>query len=252
MQTVTVRDLTIGSGAPKIIVPLMGKDAASIRAEAQSYQDVDFDILEWRADHFADAGTPERVIAAARELRRLIADKPILFTFRTSREGGEQALAPADYLALNRAIVDSGLADLIDLELFSGDQAVAATVEYAHAKGVKVVMSNHEFHKTPPQEEIVGRLRKMQSLGADIPKIAVMPQNKTDVLTLLAATLEMHERYAERPIITMSMSRSGIISRLAGEVFGSAATFGAVKKASAPGQIAIGELRSVLEILHKS
>ncbi|MFO6426864.1 type I 3-dehydroquinate dehydratase [Escherichia coli] len=31
-------------------------------------------------------------------------------------------------------------------------------------------------------------------------------------------------------IITMSMAKTGVISRLAGEVFGSAATFGAVKK----------------------
>lgn len=94
-------------------------------------------------------------------------------------------------------------------------------------------MSNHDFHKTPAAEEIVQRLRKMQELGADIPKIALMPQNKADVLTLLSATLEMQERYADRPIITMSMAKTGVISRLSGEVFGSAATFGAVKKASA-------------------
>lgn len=79
-------------------------------------------------------------------------------------------------------------------------------------------MSNHDFHKTPTAEEIVQRLRKMQELDADIPKIALMPQCKTDVLTLLSATLEMHERYADRPIITMSMAKNGVISRLAGEV----------------------------------
>ncbi len=113
-------------------------------------------------------------------------------------------------------------------------------------------MSNHDFHKTPAAEEIVQRLRKMQELDADIPKIALMPQCKTDVLTLLSATLEMHERYADRPIITMSMAKNGVISRLAGEVFGSAATFGAVKKASAPGQIAVTDLRTVLTILHQA
>ena len=71
-------------------------------------------------------------------------------------------------------------------------------------------------------------------------------------MTLLAATLEMYEQYADRPIITMSMSKLGIISRLSGEVFGSAATFGALKKASAPGQIDIKELRSVLTTIHQS
>ena len=56
----------------------------------------------------------------------------------------------------------------------------------------------------------------MQELGADIPKIAVMPRNKKDVLTLLAATEEMSSEYADRPIITMSMAETGVISRLCG------------------------------------
>ena len=92
----------------------------------------------------------------------------------------------------------------------------------------------------------------MQELGADIPKIAVMPQNKKDVLILLSATREMSEEHADRPIITMSMAGTGVISRLCGEVFGSALTFGAAGKASAPGQMGVEDLKTVLELLHKS
>ncbi|EIF4640814.1 type I 3-dehydroquinate dehydratase, partial [Salmonella enterica subsp. enterica serovar Infantis] len=196
--------------------------------------------------------TAESVLEAAGAIREIITDKPLLFTFRSAKEGGEQALTTEQYIALNRAAVDSGLVDMIDLELFTGDDEVKATVGYAHQHNVAVIMSNHDFHKTPAAEEIVQRLRKMQELGADIPKIAVMPQTKADVLTLLTATVEMQERYADRPIITMSMSKTGVISRLAGEVFGSAATFGAVKKASAPGQISVADLRTVLTILHQA
>lgn len=234
MKTVTVKNLVIGEGAPKIIVSLMGKDIATVKSEALAYREADFDILEWRVDHFTEVSSVDAVLEAARAIREVMADKPLLFTFRSAKEGGEQALAVENYIALNRAAVDSGLVDMIDLELFTGDELIKATVEYAHAKNVAVIMSNHDFHKTPAAQEIVLRLRKMQELGADIPKIALMPQNKTDVLTLLGATLEMQERYADRPIITMSMAKTGVISRLSGEVFGSAATFGAVKKASAP------------------
>ncbi|EDM4013520.1 type I 3-dehydroquinate dehydratase, partial [Salmonella enterica subsp. enterica serovar Infantis] len=205
-----------------------------------------------RVDHFANVTTAESVLEAAGAIREIITDKPLLFTFRSAKEGGEQALTTEQYIALNRAAVDSGLVDMIDLELFTGDDEVKATVGYAHQHNVAVIMSNHDFHKTPAAEEIVQRLRKMQELGADIPKIAVMPQTKADVLTLLTATVEMQERYADRPIITMSMSKTGVISRLAGEVFGSAATFGAVKKASAPGQISVADLRTVLTILHQA
>ncbi|MEG1599152.1 type I 3-dehydroquinate dehydratase [Citrobacter sp.] len=252
MKTVTVRNLVIGEGAPKIIVSLMGKDIATVRTEALAYREADFDILEWRVDHFADVSSIDVVLEAARAIRDVMGEKPLLFTFRSAKEGGEQALSVADYIALNRAAVDSGLVDMIDLELFTGDEQVKATVEHAHAKNVFVIMSNHDFHKTPSAEDIIQRLRKMQDLGADIPKIALMPQNKTDVLTLLSATLQMQEHYADRPIITMSMAKTGVISRLAGEVFGSAATFGAVKKASAPGQISVSDLRTVLTILHQA
>jgi len=90
----------------------------------------------------------------------------------------------------------------------------------------------------------------MQDMGADIPKIAVMPQSKKDVLTLLAATEEMTSCYADRPIITMSMAGTGVISRLCGEVFGSSMTFGAAGKASAPGQMGVEDLNTVLALLH--
>lgn len=252
MKTVTVKNLVIGEGAPKIIVSLMGKDVRSIQSEAQYYQSFDFDILEWRIDHFGDVTHIDNILEAARQLRKTIHDKPILFTFRTAKEGGEKEIAADDYIALNKKLIDSGLIDMIDLELFTGDGLVRETIEYAHKRGVKVIVSNHDFHKTPSKDEIIRRLCKMQELGADIPKIALMPQSRNDVVTLLAATLEMYEKHADRPIITMSMSATGIISRLSGEVFGSAATFGALKKASAPGQIAIKDLKSVLDILHQA
>ena len=62
----------------------------------------------------------------------------------------------------------------------------------------------------------------------------------------------MVTKYANRPIITMSMSGMGVISRLAGEVFGSALTFGSVKAASAPGQIPVDKLNNILEVIHKN
>lgn len=252
IETVKVKNVVIGQGAPKLIVPVMPKTLDSIGTVAAALDGVGFDIVEWRIDHFDAATDVQQVKQAARKLRAALPDSVILFTFRTNKEGGEKAIAPKEYIALNKALVDSGYIDMIDLELFSGAELVKEASAYAHDKGVKVIMSNHDFAKTPPQDEIVKRLRKMQELGADIPKIAVMPNNKSDVLTLLAATLEMYEKYAKRPLITMSMSSMGSISRIAGEAFGSAATFGALGKASAPGQFDVKGLRTILTIVHQA
>ena len=166
--------------------------------------------------------------------------------------GGEKEITMEQYTALNLAVAASGDADLIDVEIFSGDGVVKANIDGIHKAGALVVGSNHDFFATPEKDDIVSRLRKMQEMGADIPKIAVMPKSTADVLTLLAATAEMHETYADRPIITMSMSAKGVISRLSCEAFGSAMTFGAVGQVSAPGQIPVEQLRQVLDILHSA
>ena len=209
------------------------------------------EILE--EDHYGLKKVKERILdyLAVRFLTKK-GETPILFTFRTAKEGGERAIEPDEYVELNEKIAKSGYVDLVDVEAFTGDEVVKDIIEGAHAHDVKVVASNHDFDKTPAKSDIIYRLRKMQELGADIPKIAVMPQNKKDVLTLLAATEEMVNNYADRPIITMSMAGTGVISRLCGEVFGSSMTFGAAKKASAPGQMGVEDLSTVLGLLHKS
>ena len=252
MNTVKVRNIEIGAGIPKICVPIVGVTREEILAAAENIKSTKADVVEWRVDWYEDIFDFTKTEATMQALREVLGEMPILFTFRTSKEGGEKAIETEAYVELNQNAAKTGLVDLVDVEAFTGDDVVKAVVEIAHANGVKVIASNHDFHKTPAKEEIVSRLRKMQELGADIPKIAVMPQNKKDVLTLLAATEEMVSEYADRPIITMSMSGTGVISRLCGEVFGSALTFGAVGKVSAPGQMGIEDLTTVLGLLHKS
>ena len=252
MNTVKVRNIEIGAGIPKICVPIVGVTREEILAAAENIKSTKADVVEWRVDWYEDIFDFTKTEATMQALREVLGEMPILFTFRTSKEGGEKAIETEAYVELNQNAAKTGLIDLVDVEAFTGDEAVKAVVETAHANGVKVIASNHDFHKTPAKEEIVSRLRKMQDLGADIPKIAVMPQNKKDVLTLLAATEEMTTNYADRPIITMSMAGTGVISRLCGEVFGSSMTFGAAKKASAPGQMGVNDLSTVLDLLHKA
>ncbi|MGO0883273.1 type I 3-dehydroquinate dehydratase [Clostridioides difficile] len=249
---VQIKNISIGEGIPKICVPIVGKTKEEIVEEVNDLKEICLDIVEWRVDFFENVENIQQVKEVLNELRKYIPGKPLLFTFRSIKEGGQKLISKDYYTILNKEISNTGLIDLIDVELFMGDEIVNEIVEFAHKKEVKVIMSNHDFNKTPQKEEIISRLCKMQELGADLPKIAVMPQNESDVLVLLAATNEMVQVYADRPIITMSMAGIGVISRLCGEIFGSSLTFGAAKKISAPGQISVEELNSILNVLHKS
>ena len=252
MNTIKVKNVVIGQGIPKICVSIIGTTNEAILASANKLKDVPHDLVEWRADWFDDVFDFDSVKNTLEELRKILGDTPILFTFRTANEGGEKAIDKDVYKTLNSNVIATGLADIVDVELFTGDEYVKDIISLAHSNDVKVVVSNHDFDKTPNKDEIIKRLCTMQDLGADIPKIAVMPNSKKDVITLLAATEEMASNYAHQPIVTMSMDSAGLISRLSGEAFGSAITFGALEKASAPGQINVRDLSKVLSIIHSA
>lgn len=246
-----LRGVEVGAGTPKIIVPIVAKTAEGILDKAREFQSYRFDVVEWRVDFYEDVFDTAKVLATLKALRAELGEKPILFTFRTKKEGGEKAIEPEAYTALNAGVAQSGDADAVDVEIFSGDEVVKANIDAIHAAGKVVVGSNHDFGGTPDKADLLYRLRKMQDMGADIPKIAVMPKCEADVITLLDATQEMHTKYADRPIITMSMGK-GVISRLCGEYFGSSMTFGAVGQVSAPGQIPADQLSEVMAILHRA
>lgn len=250
MKTVEVRGVKIGEGIPKICVSVMGIARPDIQLKTREVVEHHADIVEWRGDWYCDILKKEKVLSVLPEIREIVGEKPLLFTFRSADEGGEQKIHIKDYVNVCKTVIESGYVDLIDVELFTGDSQVEEIIELAHANNVKVILSNHDFQGTPAKEDIVRRLRMMQDFGADIMKIAVMPQNRKDVLTLLAAEEEMSTYYAKCPMCVISMGKMGAISRICGEIFGSDLTFGAVGKLSAPGQIKIEELRAIMSELH--
>lgn len=251
-KVVTIKNVKIGEGVPKICVPMVGETIDQLVEEANFLKNLDLDVVEWRVDFFENVTNIDKVKEALQAIRTVLTDKPIIFTFRSAKEGGQKEVSTEFYFELNKRIVETKQVEVIDVELFNEEEDVKDLVEAAHINGLAVIISNHDFKKTPSKEEIISRLRKAAELGGDLPKIAVMPTCAADVITLLDATRIMNEEYAKGPIITMSMAGKGVISRLSGEIFGSALTFGAAKKVSAPGQISVVDLRKTIQLLHNN
>ena len=249
MNTVHVRNVEIGAGKPKIAVSIMGTTQAAILSQAKALHTLPVDVAEWRMDWFDRVDDGAAVQQCLSALRTALGEMPLLATFRTDREGGQRYLSPESYAALNEYVIASGQADLLDVELFSGNEIVPRLIAAAHDANMAVVLSSHDFEKTPSKAEMVSRLCRMQELDADILKLAVMPRCRSDVLTLLQATEEMYTQHAHQPLVTMSMGRLGMVTRVCGETFGSAMTFGAAAKSSAPGQMGAEKLNQVLTLL---
>lgn len=252
MNPIEVRNIKIGEGIPKICLPIVGHTQYEITSQAMTIASLKPDIVEFRADWYDECINKDNLIEMLSLIRKLIDKTPLLFTFRTVIEGGIQEVKKADYLKINKTAIESGLVDMLDIELMIGDDEINELIKLAHSKNLTVVLSNHDFEKTPDKNVLLELIDKMVSLGADIPKIAVMPNSNKDVLDLLDLTDTAHKKYPDYPIVTMSMDGRGVISRLAGEIFGSAITFGCARKASAPGQIEAGELAVALKILHSN
>ncbi|WP_258223965.1 type I 3-dehydroquinate dehydratase [Stenotrophomonas sp. HMWF003] len=247
-----VGTLRLGEGAPRTIVPITGATAEqALQQAAVIAASPATDLAEWRIDYLDIATDGKALVTLGKRIARTLDGKPMILTFRTQAEGGSKPISDADYAALYATLLRGGFTQLIDVEMFRDPERVAALVAQAHAAGVKVVMSSHDFHATPAREEIVARLLRQETMGADVLKIAVMPRDAGDVLALLDATWQVRQR-SRKPLLTMSMGGTGVVSRLAGETFGQALTFGMIGTPSAPGQVEVEQLQQVLQVIHAS
>lgn len=245
--TCVVRGVQFGRGRPKIIVPLTDAHEAGLVAAARRAADSAADLVEWRADRFAGRDDTGKVVAMIGRLRELVGERPLIFTVRTKHEGGDWDPLRDHYRDLIADSCASGMIDLVDIQYLN--PAAKRCLAAARAHRVPVLASNHDFSGTPAAAEIATRLEAMASFGADICKIAVMPRDAVDVANLLLATAT-RVRTSRVPLITMAMGPLGAVTRLAGQVFGSCATYGTLGDAgSAPGQQPLPEVLAGLELI---
>ncbi len=252
-KTIEVNGKPVAGGKePLICTPLVARDEQSVLRELAAVCAKRPDLIEWRVDFFAGIADTARVVALARAIRDEAGSVPIIFTRRSTREGGEPTgMSEEQVLALYEAVCAARCVDFVDCEMSSDPSHFQSALQAAHGAGAQLIASFHDFQQTPSAEEIVARFVAMERAGADIAKVAVMPRAIDDVLTLLGATLEGNRRI-KLPIISMSMGAYGSLSRLFGWTFGSSVTFAVGDKASAPGQVPIEDLRVVLDILQCS
>lgn len=248
MKTVRVKNIIFNEGAPKICIPVTGTTEEHILNEFRLLTSDDFDLAELRIDFYEHGENIHAVISLLKKIRQYY-NKPLLFTYRTKKEGGNFELPEEKYQELNICAIESGLIDMADIELSCSTDNINKLADTARKNDVKTVISHHNFKSTPSGKEIISILRKMQQHKGDISKVAFMPQTEEDVLALLSASLQI-KKEGGHPTIAIAMGPLGIISRLSGELFGSCMTFASFSRTSAPGQISMSDTRKILDILH--
>jgi len=252
-KLIEIQGKPLGDGAlPAIITPLVGKTAAELLDEVAAIVPKHPDLLEWRIDFFAAIGDAKAVVDTALAIRLASGGIPVLLTRRNVSEGGNPIpIEEAAVVAMYTAACQAQCVEIIDYELSNAPADLKQLRVVSAANGIAMIMSYHNFQMTPDAATLDSKFLGAERLGADVAKVAVMPQTEQDVLTLLAATDRARQKLGV-PLISMSMGGIGSLSRIMGWVYGSAATFAVGKSSSAPGQIAIEDLRAVLATVRKA
>lgn len=234
---------------PKICVPIVEILRDQITACARKYQSLPIEMVEWRVDFFA--GYEKELPGVVDELKSLLGEKELIVTLRTEAEGGEPNGSRFDYFSLIEDILKQGKADYVDVEVARDEEMLRRLSSQYKSGHTKIIGSYHDFEKTPSRAAILKRLQRAKTAGADVAKLACMPQNREDVDCLLEATAAMKEQYPDYPLITMSMGELGVDSRLYGGLYGSEVSFGCAHRISAPGQVSYERMREIFDKIYK-
>ena len=211
----------------KIAIPIFQKDCENVIKVAKDCINKGADVLEFRIDALEN---PE-----ISEIKKTIEEInfPMIATNRISTEGGSFKGTKEERFEILYECCD--LVDYVDIELQSNDEYI----KKIHDTGVTTIVSYHDFEKTPKLSEITYIVEKEQKLG-DIAKVAFMPQDLDDTLTILAVLSHCEDT------IAISMGDLGSYTRVMASKFNSPLTFAAGTDVTAPGQIDIETMKSLL------
>ncbi|WP_405267918.1 type I 3-dehydroquinate dehydratase [Methanobrevibacter sp.] len=213
----------------KIAIPIFQKKYKDVIEVAQDCIDKGADILEFRIDALKNPNIDD--------IKKTIEEInfPMIATNRISTEGGSFKGSEEERFNILYECCD--LVDYVDIELQSNDEYI----HKIHDTGVTTIVSYHDFKKTPELNEIMYIVEKEQELG-DIAKVAFMPQNLEDTLTILAVLSHC------RNTIAISMGDLGSYTRVMAAKFNSPITFAAGTDVTAPGQIDIETMRALFNM----
>jgi 3-dehydroquinate dehydratase I len=206
------------------------------------------DILEIRLD-LLGIRDPEIAADTIRKIK-FETGLPVILTNRSQIEGGKWEGKEAERIGLIKNLLSrKDGPDAVDIELSADREERDNAVKEAKIRGKSVVISSHDFSKTPSFQEMKAILEDAFLAGADIAKLAVMPHSMKDVLELLEVTLDARE--ADRAVCSIAMGKLGKHTRVIAPFYGSVLTYASVEStvSAAPGQLPVYELKKVMELL---
>lgn len=243
-----VKNLKFLDGDFHICASVAPKTLVELREDLESLIVNPPDLMEWRTDYIAEEPLVPIIKEGIQLIKRCFPELPLILTFRKSSEGGQSQLDEGETLKLREEILLQNELDIVDIELACIEKEAPYFREYRNLittvkeKGVLLILSHHNFTGVPSEKTIMDVFEREQSMGADIGKVALMARSEEDMKIVEAVSEKLHANYPI-PHILLAMGEYGANSRFSREKYYSAVTFASVRKATAPGQFSVEELR---------
>lgn len=212
-----------------IVVP----DWENLGKELERARELRLDLVEARVDLME----PGRV----RENLDLIGDYGFycVLTVRPTWEGGGFKGSERERLELFRELLSHPAVGAVDVELKA--EILPEVRELACKERKKLMVSYHDFEKTPGRQEIEELFKRAVESGADVVKLAFMGNSPSDGARVCSVMASL-----SHPRVFMVMGEEGSFTRVVGFSFGSLLTYTFFGEAVAPGQIEAERLVSLL------
>lgn len=220
----------------------LGKKPAIVAAISDQVLNEDIvkeapDVLELRVDNFVSFD-PNFVTEQIQKRKEL--NLPLILTIRNDPLEGASGLSVSDSERLNLFRENIQYVDAVDIELSS--EILSDVVSLAKDAKKRVLVSAHNFQKTPPRDELDDILRRAKDIGAHIVKVAAFANEEEDIECLKQFTID----HKDDNIVTMSLGNLGSRTRFEFVKLGSLLTYSFIGEATAPGQLTIKELKEHL------
>jgi len=157
------------------------------------------------------------------------------------------------YLSENKRLsyllnaIEAG-SSFIDIELESDSRIKKSVIDLARKKGCTIIISYHDYNKTPSQDALNGIVRLCLIEGAHIAKVACKINSVSDAARLLGI---LGNKDFENRLIVVGMGEKGRLVRAIASFFGGVFTYASMEKGkeTADGQIENRELKHIVEVL---
>ncbi|MBM4323757.1 MAG: type I 3-dehydroquinate dehydratase [Deltaproteobacteria bacterium] len=171
---------------------------------------------------------------------------PFIITNRRRVEGGKHRGTEEERLGVLKEAIDLE-AEYVDIEVRSDRSAILNLL--AGRKETKIILSFHDFERTPSRKSLKSTFDQMAQLEADLIKIVTLARSWEDNFSILS--LLSYAKEKKKEIIAFCMGEKGKMSRIFSPLMGGAWTYASLTSegASAPGQLPVEEIREIYKRL---